>query len=61
MANRISVAKIGKAMARFEKTVEYINQKVDGRSRNGKQSEENDVAIRHYSGTADDGSRCWSF
>jgi len=59
VSNRIKVEKIGKAMGRFEKTVEYINRKIDERSRNGKYNE-ND-ADRHFSGTTNDGSRCWSY
>jgi hypothetical protein len=59
MSNRISVAKIGKSMSHFEKSIKYINRKIDERSQNGKFNE-ND-ADRHYSGTSDDGSRCWSY
>ena len=59
MSNRISVAKIGKAMARFEQSVKYVNRKIDERSRSGK-SNEND-ADRHFSGTTNDGSRCWTY
>ncbi len=61
MSNRMTVAKIGKAMVHFEKTIEYINRKVDERSRNGKTNEDDDAAIRNYSGMSDDGDRCWSF
>jgi len=61
MSNRIGVAKIGKAMSHFEKSVKYINRKIDERSQNGKYNEEDDAAYRHYSGRTDDGSRCWSF
>ena len=61
MSNRISVAKVGKAMVHFEKTVEYINQKIDERSQNGKTNEDNDAAIRNYTGMNNNGERCWSF
>ena len=61
MANRIAVAKIGKAITRFEKSVEYINRKIDERSQSGKTEEDNDSAHRHYSGIAEDGGRCWSY
>jgi len=61
MSNRVHVSKIGKSMLRFEKSVEYLNRKIDERSRNGKHNEDDDVASRHFTGIADDGSRCWSF
>ena len=61
MANRISVAKIGKAITRFEKSVEYLNRKIDERSQSGKTNEDDDAADRHYSGIAEDGGRCWSY
>jgi len=59
MSNRISVAKIGKAMSHFEKSIKYINQKIDERSQNGKYNE--DSVDRNYQGTNDKGERCWSF
>jgi len=61
MSNRVHVSKICKAMLRFEKSVEYLNQKIDERSRNEKRNEDDDVVNRHLIGIADDGSRSWSF
>jgi len=61
MSNRISVAKVGKAMVHFEKTIEHINRKIDERTRNGKIHEDDDAAVRNYSGINNDGERCWSF
>ena len=61
MSNRIKVERIGKAIIRFEKSIEYINRKVDERSQSGKTNEDDDSAYRHYSGIAEDGGRCWSY
>jgi hypothetical protein len=58
MSNRIKVAKIGKSMSHFEKTIKFINRKIDERSKNGKYNE--DSVDRHYIGNNDKG-RCWSF
>ena len=60
MSNHIKVAKIGNTMARFEKTIKYINRRIDERSQSGKNNEENDVAYSHYAGSNDQGI-CWSF
>ena len=61
MSNRIKVTKIGKAMTRFEKSLEYLNRKIDERARNGKTNERDDAVYRHYVGRSEDGGRCWSF
>ena len=61
MSNRMTVAKIGKAMSHFEKSLKYINHKIDERAQNGKTNEDGDSAYRHYSGIAEDGGRCWSY
>jgi hypothetical protein len=59
MSNRMNVAKITAAMVRFEKTFNYVVEKIDKRSQNGKINE--DEVNNHLTNIDEDGSRCWSF
>ena len=61
MSNRIKVQKISNAISRFEKSVEYINRKIDERSQNGRTNEDDYKVSNHFSGTDDNGNRCWTF
>lgn len=61
MSNRMNVAKCTAAMVRFEKTLDYINRKIDERTRNGKYNEDDNFANNHLKDINSDGSRCWSF
>ena len=61
MCNRIKVESINKAMRYFEKSVQYIDRKIDERSQNGRTNEDSNVAVSHLKHTDSDGNRCWSF
>lgn len=61
MSKHIKFAKIGNTIRRFEKSIEYINRKIDERSQNGKTNEDDDFSNHHFVGVNDDGGRCWSF
>lgn len=61
MSRAIKFEKIGKAITRFEKSIKYINQKIDERSQAGRINEDSDSAYNHYTGTSDNGGRCWSY
>ena len=61
MSKHIKFAKINSAIKRFENNVNRINSIIDKRSKSGKYNENDDSSYRHFSGTTDDGSRCWSY
>lgn len=60
MSNHMKVAKITLAMVRFEKTFNFINDKIDKRAQSGKTNED-DQSVNEHLNINSDGSRCWSF
>ena len=60
MSNHMKVAKVTKAMVSFEKTINFINDKIDRRTQSGKINED-DSNVDNHLNVNSDGSRCWSF